>query len=142
PSTARQLVSIRAAGKLAPDDAQTPLTRLLNADDDRVRLAAARALANLGERDKVLQSLVHLLESKNARVRAKSHQSLEALTGQRIAFISEGQVTERAAAVRLWQQWIESSGGTAELILPLADQVVPLGLTLLVAGGQTLVELD
>src|SRR5207253_9817203 len=73
---------------------------------------------------------------------ARSHQSLEALTGQRIAFVADGRPTERAAAARIWQQWIESSGSTASLVLPLTDQVVPLGRTLLVAGGQKLVELD
>jgi PQQ-like domain len=108
-----------------------------------VRLAAARALANLGERKDVLQTLVALLESENTRVRARSYQNLRSLTGQQIAFLPEAKAADRAAAVKAWQQWLETSGATAALFLPLTEQAVPLGRTLFVSQAQgTVTELD
>ncbi|HMC09883.1 MAG TPA: PQQ-binding-like beta-propeller repeat protein, partial [Pirellulaceae bacterium] len=103
---AAQLISIRAAVRLAPDAVKMPLAKLLNAGDDRVQLATARALANLGERKEVLEALVRLLESPLVAVRLQSHQSLQSLTLQRIPFAVEGSADDRAATVKAWQEWI------------------------------------
>jgi outer membrane protein assembly factor BamB len=140
-AAAAQLVSIRAAVRLAPDDAKTPLLARLEAGDDRVRLAAARALANLGERDKVLQTLLSLLESNIVQVRTRSHQTLQALTSQQIPFAPEGTPADRALAVKNWRQWIETSGSTAKLNLPLSERTIMLDRILL-ASPAGLVELD
>src|SRR6185436_15203128 len=98
-----QLLSIRAASRLLPDDTKAPLAKLLPAGDERVRLAAARALANLGERKDVLETLIALLESPTARIRSRSQQSLRALTGQAINFAPEGKAEDRLAAVAQWK---------------------------------------
>ncbi len=138
-----KLLAIRAGSRLAPDDAKAPLTKLLPAGDDRVRLATARALANLGERQDVLETFVALLESPELRIRSRSQQSLKALTGQSINFPPDGKPEDRLAAIAQWKQWLAASGATARLTLPLLDQAVPLGRTLLVSQGQSLVvELD
>jgi len=138
-----QLLSIRALTRLVPDDAKAPLAERLPAGDDRVRLAAARALANLGERKDVLETFVALMESESPRVRNRSHQSLRSLTGQQVTFVPEGKAEDRAAAIAQWKQWLAASGATAKLNLPLSDQAVPLGRTLFVSQGQGLaVELD
>jgi outer membrane protein assembly factor BamB len=142
-SSATQLVAIRTAARLAPSDAKIPLSRLLAGRDDRVRLAAARALVNIGEQRDALRTLVSLLDSENVRVRARSHQSLQAVTGQQIAFAAEGKPEDRAAAAKVWRQWVETSGASANLTLPLSEQSVPLGRTLFVCHMQrTIHELD
>jgi hypothetical protein len=136
-----RLVSVRAATRLAPQAAKSPLTRMLTSADDRARLAAARALANLGERSNVLETLVQLLESSQVAIRSRSHQTLQALTGQRIPFAVEGSVADRRAAIQNWQEWIDSSGASAKWALPLDERTTPLGRTLVVSSG-FITELD
>jgi outer membrane protein assembly factor BamB len=137
-----QMMAIRAFARLAPDDAKTSLAGLTTAGDDRVRLAAARALANLGERAS-LDTFLALLESDNPRVRARSHQSLRAVTGQQISFSPEGKPEDRAKALAEWKDWLAANAATASLVLPLLEQNVPLGRTLYVSQAQSvLVELD
>ena len=136
-----QLISIRAAARLAPAAVRQPLARLLRASDDRIRLAAARALANLGERNDILETLVALLESPLPSIRARSHQTLQALTGQRIPFAEGGSAADRASSVRAWRTWMQSQGARARLHVPLMEKSVSLGRILVVAPG-VLVELD
>jgi HEAT repeat protein len=100
-------LAIRAAARLLPDDTKAPLVKLLPSGDERVRLAAARALANLGERKDVLETLIALLDSPTVRIRSRSQQSLRALTAQAINFAPEGKVEDRAAAAA--EQWLEAS---------------------------------
>jgi hypothetical protein len=139
---AAQLVSIRAAVRLAPEEVKAPLAKLLSGGDDRVCLAAARALVNLGHREDILETFVRLLESGDVQVRSRSHQSLQALTGQQeIRFAAEGSTTDRAATVKAWRQWIDTNGATAKLTVPLSDRAVVLGRTLLISSG-AIVELD
>jgi outer membrane protein assembly factor BamB len=140
-SSAAELISVRAVARLAPDDAKAPLAKLLDGGDDRVRLAAVRALANLGQRENILETLVRLLDSSNIQVRSRSHQSLQALSGQQIPFAAEGSPADRAKTVKDWQQWIETSGAAAKLNVPLTDRAVVLGRTLLIAPGMV-IELD
>ncbi|HEX5103070.1 MAG TPA: PQQ-binding-like beta-propeller repeat protein, partial [Pirellulaceae bacterium] len=134
---AAQLLAIRATARVVPDDAKSPLRKLIDKGDDRVRLAAVRALANLGEQEKVLETLVALMASENPRVRARSHQSLRALTGQKIEFSPEGKAEDQSAAIAAWKQWISASGKTARLTLPLTEKNVPLGRTLIVSQQQS-----
>jgi hypothetical protein len=136
-------MSIRAFARLAAADAKEPLKKLLEGGDDRVRLAAARSLANTGERS-VLDTFVALLDSSNVRVRTRSHQSLRFMTGQKIDFAPEGKPEDRVKAIAAWKQWISAESATAKLTLPLTDQAVLLGRTLYVsqAPQSKMVELD
>lgn len=137
-----QLLAVRPAARLAPDDAKAPLATLVSARDDRVRLAAVRALANLGVRDNVLETLVALLHSENSRVRSRSYQTLRALTGLSLEFSPEGKPEDRTTQIVAWKEWLETSSSTAKLTLPLSEQNVPLGRTLFVSQGQAkLIEL-
>jgi outer membrane protein assembly factor BamB len=139
---AAQMISIRALARLAPEAAKEPLKKLTDGGDDRVRLAAARALANAGER-KAMDTFVSLLASQNARVRTRSYQSLRALTGQKIDFAPDGKPESRAKGVEAWKQWVAANAATAKLTLPLTEQNVLLGRTLYVSQSQSkLVELN
>jgi hypothetical protein len=138
-----KLVSIRAAARLAAEDAKAPLKKLVPAGDDRVRLAAVRALANLEERADILETLVRLLDSPSAKIRTRSYQSLAALTGQQIAYLPDASASDRAAGARAWKEWVEKSGADARWTLPLPDQSAPLGRILFVSSAQaTAVEMD
>jgi outer membrane protein assembly factor BamB len=130
-SPAAQLMSIRAFARVAPDDAKTSLAKLLDSGEDRVRLAAARALTNAGER-RAMETFVVLLDSQDSKIRLRSHQSLRALTGQKIDFAPEGKPEDRAKSVDAWRQWVRAEGATAKLTLPLTDQHVLLGRILYV----------
>jgi outer membrane protein assembly factor BamB len=142
-----RLLAIRAAARLAPDEKTRDLLgRLLPSSDDRVRLAAARALLNLGERAAPLETLVALAGSEDARVRSRAIQTLQALSGQQIAPPSGDDAAQRAAAVAAWRKWLQSSGTSASLHLPLTEQLLPLGrmviVSLLPQGESQLVEFD
>jgi hypothetical protein len=106
-----------------------------------VRLAAARSLAKLGERQDVLETLVALLASNDVSIRSRSHQTLQALTGQRIAFAPEGSPAERAASITAWRNWVQKDGATARLSLALADRGITLG-RMLVVSSSAIVEFD
>lgn len=137
-----QLIAAGALAKAGPTQAAEPLKKLLDSADDRVKLAAARALTNIGEKT-TLATFVKLLESENPRVRVRSHQSLRALSGQQIAFSSEGKPEERAKSIEAWKAWIEKEGAVAKLTLPLPETDVPLGRTLFVSHVHSMVvELD
>jgi outer membrane protein assembly factor BamB len=137
-----QFVAAGPLARLAPSDAKEPLTKLLASPDDRVKLAAARGLSDLGERT-TLPVLVALLESENPRIRQYSHETLRALSAQQIAFASEAPQAERAKTVTQWKEWLAKDGEKATLKTPLPDLVLRLGRTLIASQAQsTVVELD
>ena len=139
---AAQAMAAGALAKAAPQEAKEMLSKLLTAPDDRVKLAAARALVNLGERGP-LPVFLQLLESENPRMRAHSHQSLRALTGQTIAFSSDAVPEERAKGVAAWKTWLDKEGAAAKLSIPLPDAELPLGRILIASyDQQTLIEFD
>jgi hypothetical protein len=83
------------------------------------------------------------MASENPRVRVRAHQSLRSLSGQLIAFSSDGKPEERTKAIDAWKAWIEKDGQTAKLTLPLSETDVPLGRTLITSHVHSLViELD
>lgn len=137
-----QLIVVGPLAKAAPKDAKDALSKFLQSADDRLKLSAARALTNAGERS-TLSTFVKLLESENPRVRIRAHQSLRSLSGQQIAFASEGKPEERTKAIDAWKAWIEKDGQTAKLTLPLSEGDVPLGRTLITSHVHSLIiELD
>jgi outer membrane protein assembly factor BamB len=137
-----QLISVSALSKAAPHEVKDSLAKFLESKDDRLKLSAARALTNAGERS-TLGVFVALLASENPRVRVRAHQSLRSLTGQQIAFSSDGKPEERAKAIDAWKAWVDKDGKTAKLTLPLSESDVPLGRTLITSHVHSLViELD
>jgi hypothetical protein len=106
-----------------------------------VKLAAARGLADLGERQ-ALPVLVALLESENPRVRQYSHETLRALSPQPIAFASEAPLEERAKTVAQWKEWLDKEGEKATLKTPLPDLALRLGRILIASQQGAVIELD
>ena len=137
-----QLIALGPLSKAAPKDIKDSLTKFLESKDDRLKLSAARALTNAGERS-TLPIFVQLMESENPRVRVRAHQSLRSLSGQQISFSSDGKPEERTKAINDWKTWLAKDGQTAKLVLPLSEADVPLGRTLITSHVHSLViELD
>lgn len=137
-----QLIALGPFSKAAPKDVKDSLAKFLESKDDRLKLSAARALTNAGERS-TLAVFVKLMESENPRVRVRAHQSLRSLSGQQIPFASDGKPEERTKAIEAWNAWIAKDGATAKLVLPLSEADVPLGRTLITSHVHSLIiELD
>ncbi|HUG89230.1 MAG TPA: PQQ-binding-like beta-propeller repeat protein [Planctomycetaceae bacterium] len=116
--------------RIAGEKAGAALLPILQHDDDRARLAAARALANHGARAS-LPVLVELLEAEDLHVRGESAQTLRMLTGEHFGFVGYEDEQRRGEAVAQWREWLAAHGETAELQFPLRDAAVVLGRTLI-----------
>lgn len=115
-------------------DAADLLRPLLEDADDKVSLAAARALADAGDRGS-LECLLRLLDSADSKVRTESVSILRALTGENFQYVPhEAQEQRRLAAAR-WKQWVATNGASAKLHYPLPQSSSARGAL----NGNTLV---
>ena len=113
--------------KLLGSDATDVLLRCLESEkDDRVRLAIARSLANIGVRDS-LPILVGLLDSKEMGVRVECGQVLQALTDLRFDFVAYDGAEKRKKSVEQWQAWLADNAETAELQFPIIEKHLVVG---------------
>ncbi len=102
------------------------LQRLKVENDDHVRVAFARSLANKGIRD-ALPILVGLLESEILDVRVESARVLRAITGQRFAFVAYDSPEHRNPSVKKWKSWLEENGETVKIHFPIVDSHLMFG---------------
>jgi HEAT repeat protein len=100
-----RIVAAETLARLVGDGAKDSLRKMLAAEQETVKLAAARALANLGDRE-TLAVFIKLLESEDVKIRSRSIQSLRAYTQQKLAFAPYDPVEARVAAVKGWQKWL------------------------------------
>lgn len=84
----------------------------------RVRLAAARQLADRGDRA-VLASLIDLLEEPDTAVRGAAHAVLAELTRRPSRFAAWDGDEARAMAVQQWRDWLRLEGQRSTLYFPL-----------------------
>jgi hypothetical protein len=141
-SAVAQMIAAVPLSRLAPQEARKLLEPLVRSEHDGVKLAAARGLANLGDRA-ALPVLLSLLDSAEPRIRARSHQSLRAISSQPITFIADGTKEERNASIAKWKEWLEKEGEKVAWKTPLPEGNVPLGRTLIVSQvQQSVMELD
>jgi len=122
-----------ALGKSLKAKASDDLNKLLDDPDDQVKLAAARALADFGDRAS-LRSLRELLSSEDKLVQTSSALALRGLTGKRFGFSAHDNLEKRNEAIAKWESWIEDEGKTAKLSFPLR----PFGAGVSHLGGNTL----
>ena len=100
-----------AAGDFAP---------LLTDADARVRLSAAVALANLGDR-RALKALAGLLACEDEGVRFRTAHVLAALTGRKIDTPALADPKAAAKAAEAWRAWVWREGRAARLNLPVRE---------------------
>jgi hypothetical protein len=110
--------SILALGKALQVDAAQELKEFLGAEDPDTRLAAAHALADIGDRA-CLGPLVAFLDSDRLDVRWQAIRVLWAATGKRFTYVPYDTPENRRAAAKAWGDWIASEGQTAQLQFPL-----------------------
>ena len=128
---------LRVAAVLAiswsESDYADKLKPLLDDADDDVRLVAARACANLCDRDS-LAVLVNLLSSEQSQVRTSSSVTLRDLTGEQFDYRAFDKLEARKKAIDKWVAWTAGHAASAKLKIPLK----PLGSRVGVLNGNTL----
>ena len=110
--------ALSALGVVLGEDASEDIAPLLEDASDEVKMAAARSLANMGER-KSLRALLGLLKSDDLQVRVAASVALRQLTGQHFSFAAYDSAERRTAGHAEWAEWIEKEGEEAELHFPL-----------------------
>jgi len=127
-----------ALGKSARDD----LRRLLEHKTEEFRLAAARALADQGDRTS-LGPLVKLLSSTSLEVRVDAVKTLRQVSHTRHNYAAYEDAPARKEAIGRWATWVKGKGRTARLHFPLKGVRFELGRTLITIAGQNkVIELD
>jgi len=124
-----RIAALTALAVLLGQDANDDLRPLLAVPDDRVAVAAARAMVNHGCREG-LPALVRLLDSESLQIRITAVKVLRVASGKRFGFVAYGQSDARAQAKQQWLDWINTEGKTASLDIPLEDIRYELGRTL------------
>ena len=115
---------------------------MLHHESPRVRIAAARMLADLGDRA-ALPVLIELLTSDDIDLRIAGVRTLRGLTGKKFKFVAYDTPAARQKAVAAWKAWLAGEGAEAELHFPVADSARLRGRTLLaVWSNDRVVEID
>ncbi len=135
--TALKAAAITALGAALGEEALADIRPLLESEQIEVKQAAAKALANMGDRD-VLPVLLELIQHDDVNVRASSIAILRGLTGKQFGMLAYDAADKRAAAAEKWQKWIDDEGGSAELTFPLPRfaQRPEIGHTLILVYGK------
>lgn len=128
--TEARVAAVGALADVLQDNAMSVMRSLLNDDNARVKLAAARALADRGDRA-CLTTLVDLLSAPDVRVRHGSASLLRALTGQCSEYAAWLEPQTQEAPIREWRQWVARSAQTATLHYPVRGAEPETGRTLL-----------
>ena len=89
-------------------------------ETDRIKLAAARALANYGQR-RSLGKFVELLASEDVIVRVRSSATLRYVTGQHFGFAAYDKPERRESVAKQWREWVAENGESAEVKLSLDE---------------------
>lgn len=135
-------VAIQTLEYLQGEGADEELLPFLKSENDAIKLTAARALCNHGNREP-LPILVDLLASDDLQVRAGASDTLRLLTGEKFAFVAYDKASKRAAARNKWVNWVADNGETAKLNFPLPQGPVLRGHTLICNYSQKkVIELD
>ena len=120
PDPETQQIALVLTEFLAGDKADDDLRQFLKSPNPEVQLAAARALGNHGQRD-ALPVLVNLLSADDLQIRAKTSETLRALTGENFSFVAYDTAARRTASRTKWVNWVDDQGPTAKLNFPLPD---------------------
>ncbi len=146
PKSSARLIAVVAAAKLLGAANADQVLKYLEDKDPKMRLATAKAIANVGDR-RAIQAFLTLMEHKDVDVRQRSFYYLQQFTRAQINFPAYAKETERTASLAEWQAWAAENGKTAKLHFPLGFNINGSylnGHTLIAMGngGGGVVELD
>ncbi len=113
-----RMVAAGALGRALGAKAADELQALTQDREDKVKVAAARALANLGDR-RSLAALLRLLSADDVNVRVTATVTLQALTGKHFGYAAYDTPENRERGIARWKAWVEEEGRTAKLTYPL-----------------------
>jgi hypothetical protein len=137
-----RIAAVRALAAVLGREAEPELDKLLTDADHRVRVAAATALLNQGNRAS-LSALVRLLESDQAEVRHAAAAVLRAVSGKQFDGTEDNEPKRRAEAVAAWRDWVARDGPTARLSLPVRTRPLTRGRIVVAVFAERLVrEID
>jgi outer membrane protein assembly factor BamB len=140
PSRAAAVAVLESLEGAVADGDLWPLTD--EDEDDRLRVSAARALLNHGNRQ-ALPLLGELLDSETTEVRVQAVRALRGSTGHYLDYSPFQAADERGPAADAWREWLAEHADSAELTVPLKDVDVLLGRTLVTNyTKREIVELD
>ncbi|MCJ8329846.1 MAG: HEAT repeat domain-containing protein, partial [Lentisphaeria bacterium] len=111
-------LAVNAYGKCLGAKNSKKLYPYLKAKKPEMRLAASKALANLGDR-KALAAFIELMGDKNLDIRSSSARFLRQFTNQYFNYSAYENKINRDVALRLWQTWQNEKSATAKLHFPL-----------------------
>ncbi|MCA9267651.1 MAG: PQQ-binding-like beta-propeller repeat protein, partial [Planctomycetales bacterium] len=122
-----------ALGSALGEAAESDLRKMTEDPNDDVRLAAARAMADYGQRDS-LNVLIDLLGADEVETRTHASGALRSLTQQYFGYAAYDVEANRNKAVEKWRNWLAAEGQTAKLSFPLK----PFGHGVSFLNGNTL----
>ncbi|MCJ8329847.1 MAG: HEAT repeat domain-containing protein [Lentisphaeria bacterium] len=111
-------LAVNAYGKCVGAKNSEKLYPYLKAKKPEMRLAAAKAIANLGDR-KALAAFIELMGDENLDIRSKSAQFLRQFTNQYFNYSAYDNKKNRDGALVLWNVWQEEKSPTAKFHFPL-----------------------
>jgi len=123
----RRRLGVVGLSRIKKEAATAALKNVLTDPEELVRLEAAVALANRGDRDG-LPVMVALLESPTMATRIRTASLLYRLVGKSFGYLAYQSAEQRAKAVKLWRAWVNGEGQTAPL-KPVQTVRVMLGRT-------------
>jgi len=142
PNAAIRATALFALSKALGDAAAGELRPFLKSEDTQTRLAAAHALADLGDRA-CLPVLAAFLDAEKIEERWSGLRILWALTGKRFNYVPYDAPENRAKAATEWRKWIATEGKTAKLHFPLKPLIHETGRTLICLQSENrVIELD
>ncbi len=134
PSVPLQVAAIGALARIVGDRSHDRIAALLGAKDERVRIAAARAIGDGGDR-RCLPALIGLLDSERFETRLLAIRMLRGLTGEKHNFLAHAAGEERKVAVARWGQWLAASAKTVKLVFPIKLAPYTIGRILITEAG-------
>ena len=135
------LAAICGLGAALGTRAGDELRRLMEHKTEEISLAAARALADHGDRTS-LGRLVKLLSAASIEVRVGAVQTLRQVSHTRHNYLAYEEAPARKEAIGRWAAWVEGDGRTAKLRFPLKGVRIELGRTLITIPHGKVIELD
>lgn len=122
--------AVLGLGAVLGADELGELYPLLESDIEQVRLAAAWALADRGDRAG-LPTLGALLDAENLRVRTRAARALRHISGKTFGYSPHSAATQRAGAVKAWRGWLAAHKDQVSWERPIAPGAAMLGRTLI-----------
>lgn len=142
PNAGIRAVALLALSKALGDAAAEELRPFLQSEEPQTRLAAAHALADLGDRA-CLEVLAAFLDADKIELRWPALRILWALTGKRFNYVPYDTPENRAKPAAAWRKWVSTEGKTAKLDFPLKPLLHESGRTLICLQNENrVIELD